>query len=152
MIEKDLQRFFKKVFINSNRMGGCWEWQACVTRVGYGQLKFKERQVGVHRLSYEHFNGSIPEGTLVLHKCDIRNCVNPSHLFLGTNQDNMNDKINKGRHAYGETSGQSKLTEAQVQDIYNASGTFRDIAKRYNISHVQVCNIKNKKTWKHIWK
>lgn len=75
---------------------GCWLWQGGL-RSGYGRLKVKGRLVTAHRLSYEVHIGPIPEGMLVCHTCDVRNCVNPAHFFLGTYKDNSDDKWNKGR-------------------------------------------------------
>ena len=88
------ERFDSKYIKDSS---GCWLWQACKDRDGYGQLQVAGRSIGAHRVSWELTNGPIPEGLYVCHHCDITNCVNPDHLFIGTNTDNMRDKVNKGR-------------------------------------------------------
>lgn len=90
-------RFFKHV----NKTDSCWLWTASKNHKGYGQFGIGSRKnikmVKAHRASWILHNGEIPEGLFVLHTCDIRHCVNPAHLFLGTNADNMCDMISKGR-------------------------------------------------------
>jgi len=89
-------RFWSKVSCAEN---GCWEWQWSVFKqTGYGQFALDSKTpVNAHRMSWELVNGTIPTGLHVLHKCDNRKCVNPEHLFLGTDKDNMLDKKQKGR-------------------------------------------------------
>lgn len=103
------ERFWSKV----DRGGGpdaCWLWTAHKTRGGYGQLRVDGHQATAHRVSWELAHGPIPpghgyHGTCVLHRCDNPPCCNPSHLFLGTNADNMADMKAKGRQARGDTHG-----------------------------------------------
>lgn len=79
-------------------MSGCWLWMATIQpETGYGAISRPGGVVGAHRLSWELYRGAIPDGLHVLHKCDIRSCVNPDHLFLGTNKDNVDDMLRKGR-------------------------------------------------------
>lgn len=87
---------------------GCWEWQGSLNRQGYGQVMIttefrKARPFGVHRLSYEQYRGPIPAGMVVMHKCDNRKCLNPDHLTIGTQADNLADCRAKGRWASGWT-------------------------------------------------
>jgi hypothetical protein len=76
---------------------GCWLWTRSVTGKGYGKCGNGFVWVTTHRLSWETFVGPIPEGKHVLHRCDVRRCINPEHLFLGTNADNVRDAIEKKR-------------------------------------------------------
>ncbi len=78
----------------------CWLWKGVKNEDGYGLLYYKKilKNISTHRASWIIHNGEIPEGLCVLHKCDNPSCVNPKHLFLGTNQDNCNDKMLKKRH------------------------------------------------------
>jgi hypothetical protein len=91
-----LNRFWSKVKKTDN----CWEWQACKNEHGYGILNIGKRGLGkirAHRLSFIIHKGEIPESLLVCHRCDNPTCVNPEHLFLGTQKDNTQDMIKKGR-------------------------------------------------------
>jgi len=97
------QRFWNKV----NKTDTCWLWTASKRNKGYGAFSYtrdgKMIQDRAHRYSWEIHKGSIPEGLFVLHSCDVPACVNPSHLFLGNNQENVDDMMNKGRHVSGGT-------------------------------------------------
>lgn len=86
-------RFYGKI----KKTKTCWYWTACVSSFGYGQISVNGKSVGAHRISWEIHNGSILDGLHVLHKCDNPPCVNPDHLFLGTNKDNVEDRYVKGR-------------------------------------------------------
>src|SRR5574341_1788315 len=93
---------------------GCWIWMCSVGSHGYGDFRRNNMHMLAHRASYNSFIGPVPAGMFVLHRCDNRLCVNPHHLYLGTNTDNMQDKVRKGRWA-GQ--GPHKLTLADVREI-----------------------------------
>ena len=113
-----LSRLYQYIKKDEN---GCWLWTGGTRGPGYGRIKISGRSMQAHRVSYEHHVGKIPEGMLVCHACDIPGCINPSHLFLGTQKDNLADMIKKGRSNYarGEGHGSSKLTDRQALEIYN---------------------------------
>jgi hypothetical protein len=79
---------------------GCWLWTGSVDKSGYGTTKLDGKWRTMHRLSWEYHNGQIPKGLQVLHKCDVPSCINPEHLFLGTQKDNVHDGIRKGRYPH----------------------------------------------------
>jgi hypothetical protein len=133
---------------------GCQEWTGCRGKWGYGSVRVKQKTMLAHRVSYTVFVGPIPDGILVLHKCDNPPCINPDHLFLGTNLDNVRDRNAKGRTRgkswHGETHPSAKLTEIDVAEIRKMAGTLsqRKIAQMFGIRQSTVSNISNFKTWK----
>lgn len=129
---------------------GCWLWTASTFRDGYGKFWVDGKYVGAHRYAYELHKGPILDGLYVLHRCDVSSCIRPDHLFLGTNQDNVDDRNEKDRQAKGSAHGQSRLTESQALEIYHAEGTQVEIAARYGVDPSLVSMIKNKQLWVHI--
>lgn len=134
-------------------IAGCWLWNGCVDSAGYpvtGSPRFQERKV--HRLSWLCFVSPIPDGLHVLHKCDVPNCVNPHHLFLGTHATNMTDRKTKGRNKLfsGERHGQAKLSEQVAYEIKHSTSKAKDVAAQYNISQWAVFDIRAGRTWKHL--
>lgn len=141
------ERFWDKI----KKTSTCWLWVAKARHTwGYG---FFDRMYA-HRFSWKIHFGEIPPGMFVCHKCDIPACVRPSHLFLGTNADNMRDKVLKNRHPVGIQIKNHKLTEDQVREIRslyipNKFGCIK-ISKIFNINPENVRCIVHRKTWKHI--
>ena len=123
---------------------GCWLWTGCVNRAGYGRINVCGRVWLAHRASWLIHRGNIPEGMQVCHKCDTPGCVNPDHLFIGTNADNHADKIAKGRQgaARGESHWNAKLTADQVAAIRSDKRLSSTIAREYGISERYVYNLR----------
>jgi len=106
-------RLLRKVEYDPN--GGCWLSLYSPDRHGYGRFKLGQRCVSVHRVAYQTLVGPVPEGMHVLHLCDVRACINPNHLFLGTHKDNMADRTAKGRDGR-VAGGHHKLTPSQIEE------------------------------------
>ena len=132
-------------------MSDCVLWTKARTGK-YGQLTWHQEHWLAHRFSWFQSFGPIPKGLHVLHRCDTPLCVNPEHLFLGTNADNMRDKIAKGRNHKGEGSGTAKLTEDDVYSIIASypTCTIRELADDFCVSYPTVRDILKGQTWKHV--
>ncbi len=143
------ERFFSKVEICEET--GCWFWTGAKTGNGYGSMHFNGNQYIAHRLSYLIEHGSISEGMLICHTCDNKVCVNPDHLFEGTQTDNMRDASLKGRTASGEEHGQGKLTLKDVEAIrlLGASSTYSQkfIGELFGVTRETVKDIVKGKIW-----
>lgn len=143
------ERFWSKV----KKTRSCWLWTGAGVR--YGGFGVEGKVVQTHRYSWELHNGPIPDGLFVLHSCDNVKCVKPAHLFLGTNADNVQDKVNKGREARGEKIGSSKLTWKEVRAIrkyykskHGGSKTHQQIADHFGIDQSAISRIISNKSWR----
>lgn len=131
----------------------CWLWQRSTDSKGYGLVcKDGKGNQKVHRVVYELAIGDIPDGMLVLHRCDNRPCCNPFHLFLGTDKDNSDDKVLKGRERRlrGEQVHNARLTEADVLAIRADHRTQNEIAKEYGLAQTTVSAIKRRVNWSYL--
>lgn len=158
---KSLQeRFWVKVDVKES--DECWEWTGGYSNSnGYGTIALGVRSKGngrAHRVAWELTRGPIPAGMCVCHHCDNPGCVNPKHLFLGTQQDNLQDCRQKDRAASGSSAGEknpkAKLSAAQVHAIrrrYAAGAVYqRVLASEYGITQAQVSAIVTRKNWRHL--
>jgi len=151
-IEKLPARFLNKVDFTDT----CWLWNRSLVNYGYGVYRSGDKMVRPHRFSWEKFNGEILNGLLVCHKCDVRSCVNPNHLFLGTHKDNLQDMYKKGRRkaSHGEKHYRSKLKDSQIQEIkelYSRGRTKfnqRELSEIYKIERSVISRIVNGKAYK----
>lgn len=140
------KRFWPKV--NKRGRKQCWLWQAGKNKRGYGQIKINRKQCGAHRVLWEMLHGPIADGLEVCHTCDIPACVNPNHLFLGTRDDNMRDRDNKGRTLSREHHPMSKLTEVDVRWIRSSLLPHKVVAKQFGVSDVLIGKIRRNELWK----
>jgi len=148
------------------RENGCWEWEGSRGPSGYGSVRVDGRSEYVHRHAWVLRYGPIPDTLHVLHRCDNPPCINPAHLFLGTNRDNVEDMCRKSRQAKGdrqgsrvhpetracgEKNGRAKLTRDQVEEIrrdyLSRKSSQREIARRHGISQPTVSEIVNFRNW-----
>jgi hypothetical protein len=147
---RDLEKFETQF----TKTDGCWLWQGCLHPDGYGMFQArganKAFPVRAHRAAYALYTAPIAAGQLVLHRCDVRNCVNPAHLYLGTQQDNLDDAVVRNRTAKGSRSSKSKLTDIEVQEIRRRSSlgeTQVILGKAYGVSHNAIGRILNGRSW-----
>ncbi len=156
-----IQKFWSMVDKNGptvrDELGPCWMWIGGSFMRGYGVFHFsKTRYMRAHRLSWIlHHNRDIPAGRIICHKCDIPGCVNPEHLFDGTNDDNMKDKTRKGRAYRGQSHYKTPLTDDLVREIFSKCltakhGDGRRLAKEYGVLPACISAIKHRRNWKHI--
>jgi len=147
--EKGLKRFWSKV----HKTDGCWLWNGTINRGGYGISYIARKPFYAHRISAEIAKIKAKDGELICHRCDVRNCVNPAHLFAGSYSDNNLDCRKKGRASCGEDHSSAKLTKQAVIAIRReaASGdTRRKIAIRHGVSAGLINGIVNGIRWRHL--
>jgi hypothetical protein len=142
-------RFYRNAIVKE----GCWEWKGCFQAQGYPMLGHKSLKNGKdvgHRISYMVHKGPIPSGMVIMHECDNPACTNPDHLRLGTHQDNVDDKICKGRMRRGADRANSKLDWVKVKRIRNMlPGLYKhpEIAEMFGVSRSLVSMIISNKRW-----
>jgi hypothetical protein len=130
---------------------GCLLWVGGTFHdFGYGQLKVDGRPTCVHVLQWVRFNGPVPAGGYVCHKCDVPECIEPKHLFLGTMAANMADMRAKGRHTHGERHAFAKLTASVIPAIRTDARRHRDIAKDYGVTEGLISQVKRGLIWRHV--
>ncbi len=130
---------------------GCWLWFGPEHTKGYGRLQMRKRNLYAHRLQWERFNGPIPIGLEVCHKCDTPPCINPEHLFIGTHAENMQDSRRKGRSNLnrGASHPRALFTEDQVRAIRKDKRSGSKIAKEYGGTRWTINDIKAHRTWRY---
>jgi hypothetical protein len=137
------EKYFEDVY------SGCFIWIGARTGMrskrtgGYGNFRGQAAQRVAWKLKY----GSIPEGLFVCHRCDNPACVNTEHLFIGSQQENFQDAVNKGRIGLGESHMHHKLTEESVREIKNSALGSRQLARKYGVARTTIGNIRKGKTW-----
>jgi len=145
-----------------DRSGGpeaCWLWMGCLHWRGYGEVRIRGKLFRAHRAAWIKTNGDIPDGLHVLHRCDNRRCVNPGHLFLGTNADNVADMVAKRRHwahtrpevaVRGERHGCAKLNAQQakaIRDLCSIPESEAAVARLYAVSKTTTNKIARGLRW-----
>ena len=150
MTKKIVKRFLTKFKKTKN----CWIWEGTMISNGYGHFcVYHEHPVLAHRYSWTLFNGKIPKNKYVLHKCNNPKCVNPSHLYIGTQKDNIRDVINNGKFIYGSKHPISKLTEIDIPKIIEFSSqgiSQRKIASMFKINQTTIWKIIHGLAWPHV--
>lgn len=134
-----------------SKQEGCWEWRGPMRWNGYGQFSLGGKCVLAHRFSYERQYGPIPLGLFVCHRCDNPSCVNPDHLFAGTQRENMQDMAAKGRHGgpdlRGEAHPMARITREVAQAIRVDLRPAKDVSAQYGVSKSLVWAIRSGRLW-----
>jgi len=154
---KTPQRFWSKV----NKTDTCWLWTGARSTSGYGRFVWEKWRWQAHRFSWVAVNGPIPSGLFALHKCDVRACIRPDHLFLGTQKDNMMDCSSKKRQSLqthpertqGENHNMAKLNENQVRRIRKLREegvTLLTLSIQFGVCNQQIGKIVNRRAWPHV--
>lgn len=145
-------RFHEKAIPDPN--SGCWHWTGAVNHFGYGIMGLGHREDGIdraHRVAYRLYKGETPKGLSVLHSCDVPCCVNPAHLRLGTDSDNMKDCVKRNRHVRpdnrGEKASWAKLNAIAALDIKKREMTGPAYAAKYGVSRSAIYRIWEGKNW-----
>lgn len=148
-----MQTYLKSKIIIDKKTG-CWLWQGTKEKKGYGVLGKKKKQYRVHRVSAYCFSGTEMDPSMfICHRCDVKNCINPDHLFSGTHQDNMDDGKMKNRFSHGESHRLSKLKESDIHQIRKSillGKSCSSIAREYDMDPSTICDIKNGVIWSHV--
>lgn len=142
-------RFWEKV--DKGGPDECWEWTARTLPRGYGHISIENYPEYAHRVVME-MEGHDIEGKQVNHTCDNPSCVNPNHLYVGTQSENVQDSYDRDRrddvdYASGEDHGQSKLTREEVQDIRDSDSNQTELAEEYGVSQSLISQIQRGKWW-----
>lgn len=136
---------------------GCWLWLRGVNVAGYGRIRHKGAARLAHRVAWFANHGPIPEGMRLCHKCDNPGCVNPAHMFVGTQADNVRDMMRKGRenrdprpYSWGEKNGNSRITADVVRAILLSPLNQRDTAAAFGVAPSWVQRIRKREVWRHV--
>lgn len=148
-----LQERFERCVDRTNS-SGCWTWTGLKSGSGYGAINYNNKKLSAHRVAYQIYKDD-PGDLLVLHKCDNPICVNPEHLFLGTDSDNAKDKQVKGRchETKGIKNANAKLSVddiLKIRELATLGISYSEIGRRFGISHNQASAIHKRKSWSHI--
>lgn len=151
------ERLLDRIEYDTN--GGCWLWAGTTAWNGYGRVALKQggkRTIPAHRASWCVFRGD-PGDLLVCHHCDVRQCINPDHLFLGTQTENMADMYAKGRNRPSDTAGsknhKARLNEADVASIRQRLSDGEreaDLAREFGVAPCTINNLYRGRKWRHV--
>jgi hypothetical protein len=156
--EDYLIRLERRLLKRTRKTRTCWLYEGRLTSFGRGRLKIRGKYYFVHRIAYELWVRPIPDRLGVLHTCDVRNCIRPSHLWTGTHQENVHDAVEKSRipgssHP-GELNGQARLTRKSVLEIRRRYRphviTLQKLSDEFEVSKQLISRIVRRECWRHL--
>ncbi len=131
-------------------LGPCLLWTGTVGTKGYGVYRLNGQMQLVHRIAYQLDNGPMPRGRKACHKCDVKLCGRPHHIYCGTSSSNLSDAYLRQRRPQGEAHPLAKLTDEAVRVIRKSKEGQRALAEKYGVSQPTISNIKHKRAWSHV--
>ena len=144
---KDAERFWNKIEVGPADV--CWDWQAAKDKDGYGVFKLNGTKWRAHRVA-ALLDGRNPTGKVVRHTCDNPGCVNPNHLIVDTQRENMADMVRRDRQPKGVKNGSSKLTPEQVRAIRASDRPSTELAPEHGVSSGTIRTVRTRRTWRHV--
>jgi hypothetical protein len=138
----------EKILDNTDKVGDCLVWKGCKDKDGYGLTTIKGIKMPAHRAAKSFLEDVT--GKYVLHTCTQRGCVNPDHLYVGTQKQNVQDQINAGTFVRGSKNGRALLDEMSVEHIRQSMFSNRQLASYYNVSYFTIWDARKGKSWKHL--
>jgi hypothetical protein len=155
MLSNKAKKDFENKVLNNleiDTITNCWLYKGKLNPKGYGYLMLDTLNSTTHRFSYIYHKGDLDKTQVVRHSCDVPRCVNPVHLLAGTQQDNINDMVERGRQSKGEEHAHSKLSELDVIAIYLSVESHSVLRKKYNTSSTCIEHIRQGRNWGHLTK
>ncbi len=140
-------------FVDKRGEDECWRWKGYKNKAFYGRMRHQGRNFYAHRVSYELNTGHVEKGALVLHKCNNPSCVNPKHLYKGTQIDNMKDRSKTNQHTRGNNHPMAILTEndvVEIRKLLRRGTTHRNISKQFGVERMTITHISVGDTWRHV--
>ena len=141
------ERLLSKIEVDEN---GCWIFKGALMGTGYPFIWKGTKNVAGHREAYRIFIGPLGDGDVVCHRCDVRNCINPSHLFKGDRAINNQDMRDKRRHRFGERSPLAKLSEESIFKIKKDKRSNSALAREYGVNASTISRIRSGNRWSHL--
>lgn len=144
-----------KIFMKTTITDDCWLYNGSTGKDGYARFRYDGKYKVVHRFIYETFYGPLKKEQLCCHKCDVRNCINPAHIFIGSSKDNLQDMVKKGRSLTGEKNHKCRIKEDDINKIIEMrknKETLESIGKKFEVTKHAIYSILNGRTWKHLKK
>jgi hypothetical protein len=128
----------------------CWTWKGPTDTDRYGRASVLSKRMSAHRVAFQLANGPVPKQLVVRHTCDNRMCCNPAHLLAGSQQQNVQDRVDRNRSAAGERNGRAKLNEHAVRFIRRCDLSLAELGRIFGMSPRSIMDIRTRKNWANL--